>query len=163
MSGPNIYIPASYSQVLHVARNMREWDAREIWPMRRSKTPEDLASACVQSQVCGIVRLDRPVVAFGFQQAGVGKYQAWMFATDEWLGAALTLTKFARRKMVPHLFEELGANRVEARSMVGHDDAQAWMRSLGARDECVLEDYGYGREPYVLFSITRTTYEKEYL
>lgn len=160
MSSPEIYLHPSYSQILSVARDMREWDAAEIYPMLRSKTPEDLAAMSLAATITGIVRTDHPIICFGFNEAGPKFYNAFMFATDEYRDGILTLTRFARREMIPFLFEELGANRIEARSMLGHTSAQAWMRTLGAIDECEIIDRGENRETYIVFSITRTAYER---
>ena len=162
MSSPEIFMKPSYSQVVHVARHMRKWDAREIYPMRHSKKPEDLAEQVCKSTISGIVRTDRPIICFGFQEMGPKYFQAFMFATDEWRRGALTLTKFAKREMIPFIFEDLGANRVEARSLVGHLNAQDWMNALGAIEECDIPDRGEDRETYKLFAITKTSYESGY-
>ena len=160
---PEIILDPSYAQILTVARNMRAWDAAEIWPMHFTKRPEDLAARCMHSGIRGVVWCGRPIVAFGFFNAGPKYYQAWMFATDEWPRVALTLTRFARREMLPFLFDEQGANRIEARSLEGHVVAQDWMRALGAEDEGEIIDRGENRETYRLFALTRSKWEYVHL
>ena len=53
------------------------------------------------------------------------------------------MTKLIVRHIVPMLWE-VGAHRLEARSMEGHHDAQRWLEVIGARREGTLK--GYGRE-----------------
>ena len=81
---PEIYLNPSYTQILSVARDMREWDAAEIYPMVRSKEPEDLAAQLTGATISGIVRTDRPIIVFGFNENGPKFYNAFMFATDRY-------------------------------------------------------------------------------
>ena len=46
MSSVNI-IDARYPDVVEIARNMRELDAEEIWPVTSVETPEKLAVSTV--------------------------------------------------------------------------------------------------------------------
>ena len=98
----------SYSQILTVARNMREWDRREIFSMGVVRTPEDLSEHCLRSFYKGVLRTDHPVAAFGFSGNWDGYCQAWMFAAPDWAAGALALTKYARRSILPWLFFEAG-------------------------------------------------------
>lgn len=149
----------SYSQILTVARNMREWDRREIFSMGVVRTPEDLSEHCLRSFYKGVLRTDHPVAAFGFSGNWDGYCQAWMFAAPDWAAGALALTKYARRSILPWLFFEAGIRRIEARSMVGHVQAQKWMRILGATELCKLRDYGLNGEDYLLFELCRSDFE----
>ena len=82
-----------------------------------------------------------------------------MFDTDDWPNVALQTTLFARDHMLP-TFDDMGWNRVEARSIEGHDEAHAWLGVLGAKPEFAMPDYGIDRETFYLFAWRRSDFDR---
>lgn len=141
--------------VVYVARNMRERDRLEINATNRNEDPDDFAMRVVQyyGDFSGVAWDDRrPVACFGCTEAHPGVWEAWMFATDDLPGIGLELTRHLKKVMLPHLIA-LGAHRVEARSMAGHEDAHRWLKSLGAVQEARLRRYGKHGEDFILFRL----------
>lgn len=130
--------------VLYVARNMREWDKREIFATQLDDDPVNLAELSLAGgPVCWVVGLDQPIAAFGASLMWPGVWTLWLYATDDFGQIGLSVTKFIVRYMLPML-RDAGAHRLEARSMEGHMDAQMWLEVIGATREATLR--GYGRE-----------------
>lgn len=130
--------------VLFVARNMREWDRKEISATRWDDSPEALTEDCLRIGACGwVLGLERPIVAGGCWERWPGVFSMWMFATDEVRQIGLSMTKFVKRTIIPIVME--GAHRLDAHSMVGHEDAQAWLTTIGARREFPEPTRGYGK------------------
>ena len=130
--------------VLHVARNMRDWDRREIFATRPDDDVEVLAHAALNcGRIAWVSGLDEPIAAFGCAPMWPGVYSMWLFATDDFHQIRFSVTKLIVRTIVPMMIDA-GAHRLEARSMEGHTDAQRWLEVIGARREATLA--GYGRE-----------------
>lgn len=122
--------------VRHVARNMREWDRREIFATRPDDDPDTLAEHAL---LCGEIawvagRGDTPICAFGCAELWPGVWSMWLFATDDFGQIGFFVTKRIVRTIVPMLIEA-GAHRLECRSMEGHTDAQRWLEVIGAKRE----------------------------
>lgn len=148
-------LPLSHNDVLYVAQRMREWDRREIYATQWTDDPVDLTATVMAcgtfSWVCG---LDRPIAALGALPIWPGVWSVWMFGTDEVPRIGLSLTRFARRSMMAALLES-GAHRAECRSIEGHEDAQKWLESLGARREATHRMAGRNGETFHTYAWTR--------
>lgn len=144
------------ADLLYVADNMREWDAREIFATRWTDDRADLAAAVLACGEFGWVAGDGglPVAAFGASPSWNGVWQVWMFATDDWPKVALGVTRFIKKVMIPAL-EEVGCHRAECRSMEGHVVAHRWLEALGAHKESELKHYGRDGQTFYLYCWTR--------
>jgi len=150
-----LYQPTLES-VRYVAANMRAADAEEIWPLRFDKTPEGLATVVMSDPTyCWLVALERPIAVFGMFQVRPKAWTAFAFGTDEFSRVAGEMTKFLCRKVRPHLFGELGAQRVEAWSHANHTEAHKWLELLGASGEPDLE-YGPDGQTYIRYVMRRS-------
>lgn len=128
--------PATLEDLLYVARNMREWDRREIMATRWTDEPEALAIDCwTRSRpTAWTARRDEaspPVAAVGAVERWPHVWSVWMFATPWIADARLSLHRFVLRGIIPAL-RGSGARRADCMSMDGHTDAHAWLESLGA-------------------------------
>jgi hypothetical protein len=161
MSSVNI-IHARYPDVVEIARNMRELDAEEIWPVTSVQTPETLAVATVAGSGlkyvarCGAV----PVATWGASEVRPRVASVWMFATDRWPKVALSVTRHINRTVMPILMSA-GCVRAECWSHDNHHVAHRWLELLGAVREATVEDYGQNRVPYHCYSWTRTRLEDD--
>jgi hypothetical protein len=139
--------------VLPVVLSMREWDRREIYANRFDENPLKLADEAVaMGQNAGwVAGLEEPIAAFGCFEMWPGVWSMWLFATDDFPQIGLSVTKLITRQIVPTLWE-VGAHRLEARSMEGHHDAQRWLEVIGAEREGTLKGYGKGGEDFHVYT-----------
>ncbi len=154
-------VPAAYADVVYVARRMRQLDAEEIYPHWWNPTPENLAAASCQSKIKFVALLaGQPVVAFGGTERFPKVWSVWMFATDQWIKVALSVTKFVRRQMMVEInrYEPV---RLDCWSMDGHDTAHHWLEAFGFKREATVEDYSSAGKTYHCYSITSSRLERE--
>ncbi|MEP3248041.1 MAG: hypothetical protein ABJN40_06020 [Sneathiella sp.] len=140
--------PVNYSDALFIAKNMREWDRKEIYASRWNDDPHELAAECLSIGGFSWIAYDpEPIAIIGAVPLRPGVWNVFMFATDKFSKIAISLTKFAKNVMMPSLIAA-GAHRGECQSMAGHDDAHNWLEFLGAKRESTSEGYGRGREDF---------------
>ena len=140
--------------VLHIASNMRESDRAEIFATRWSASPIDLAEDLVRIPGPKWVAWDTvagPVATYGAMPMWPGVWSLYCFATDYFPQVAWYVTRHIRRVMMRSL-AIAGAHRAEARSIVSHTEAHAWLERLGAHREATLKGYGKGGEDFILFA-----------
>jgi hypothetical protein len=161
MSSGNV-IDARYADVVYVARNMRELDAEEIWPVTSARTPENLALGTVAGGGLKFVARygEVPVATWGASKIRPKVVSVWMFATDRWPKVALTVTRHIKKELIPALIDA-GTVRAECWTHSNHHVAHKWLGILGAVREATVEDYGQNRVPYHCYSWTRTRLEIE--
>ncbi len=142
---------------LFVCNNLREADRREIMATRWTDDIDALA-VDVHQAWCGplswsVLHEGRVVAICGAKEHWPGSWSVWLIATEEFPKVALGLTKVVKRRIMPHLME-LGARRVEARSIDGHDQAHRWLGALGGVQEARLRRYGRNGEDFLVFRWT---------
>lgn len=149
-------IEPTEAALLHVAENMRADDAREIFATRWSDYPDDVVRSILGTPWPRYVfAFDGfPTCAIGAMQLWPGMWSVWMFATDDWPRVALSVTKHARRVMMPDLVKA-GARRASCASLDTHHSAHRWLESLGAEFDATMPGYGKGGETFFLFSWER--------
>lgn len=154
-----LYRPTLES-VKFVAANMREADKEEIYPLRWEPTPDSLAHSVIAATPYAWLAVDgnTPVAAFGMHEARPKAWTAFAFGTDYFPKVAGEMTKFLCKMVRPHLFDELGARRVEAWSHGNHVQAHKWLEKLGAKGE-PDPDYGPNGETYVRYVMRRADWD----
>lgn len=147
--------PLNFPEVLHVARNMREWDAKEIYATRWTDDPAEVAADCMAAGKFSWLAYagDTPVAVVGAWPAHPGVWSVFMFATDDFNAVAFSLTKFIKRVMIPALVKT-GAHRAECHSIEGHEVAHRWLEFLGAKAEEPRKFYGRNRETFICYAWT---------
>ena len=155
-------IDARYPDVVEIARNLRELDAEEIWPVTHAQTPEALALATVAGNALKYVARygEASVATWGASEVRPRVASVWMFATDKWPKVALSVTRHINRTVMPILISS-GCVRAECWSHNNHHVAHRWLELLGATREATVEDYGQNRVPYHCYSWTQTRLEKD--
>jgi len=155
-------VPATYADVVFIARRLRADDYAEIMPLTWSRKPEDLALRTIASGGISTVALSGgvPVSVYGAAEIRPKFWTVWMFATDRWPEVALKVTRAITRDLTPE-FKRLGCSRAECWSIEGHDVAHRWLEVLGAVRECAAEDYGPDGNTYYCYSWTRSRLERE--
>lgn len=153
-----LYKP-TFESVRYVAANMRQADVEEIHPLRFDPSPDGIAATVMSDPAyCWLAADIMPVAVFGMFNVRPKTWYAFAFGTDYFPKVAGEITKFLIRKVKPHLFNDLGARRVEAWSHPNHHQAHAWLRLLGAEGTPDPE-YGPGGETYMHFVMRRGDFE----
>lgn len=146
------------ASVHYVAANMRAADREEIDPLRFDPSPESLAATVMSDPTyVWLAAAPDPIAVFGMFEVRPRAWTAFAFATDDFPKVAASVTKFLIRHVAPHLFNTLGAVRIEAHSHVNHAGAHRWLERLGAKGTLDPE-YGPNGESYVHFVCRRSDY-----
>lgn len=143
--------------VWDVVENMRERDKEEIYGLRQSEDPRfvvhDVMAMANFSWVAWLD--DMPQAVFGGGEVRPGVWSMFAFATDKFPRLALGLTRFAKKTVIPTLFNELGAHRLQCESHEKHASAHRWLKSLGADCEAVKRGFGKDGSNYLEFVILK--------
>lgn len=149
--------PQTPERLLHVVRNLREADRDEIYALREHRDPQRIvAEVMARAQFAWVMDWrGEPTVALGGTEMWPGVWSIHCFGTDNWSRLALPLTKFVRRTMLPTLFNQLHAHRLEADSLSTHTQAHRWMEICGARREAVRQARGRHGEDFFTYVVIR--------
>lgn len=155
-------VPATYADVVFIARRLREDDYAEIMPLTWTRKPEDLAVMSLADGGISTVALSggAPVSSYGAVEIRPKFWTVWMFATDRWPEVALKVTRAIKKDLIPDVYKR-GWNRAECWSVEDHHTAHAWLEVLGAIRECSAEDYGPNGKTYHCYSWTRSRFERQ--
>lgn len=143
----------------HVAHHMREWDRIEVFARRWSDDPESIVADVLHGGGLGfcwwVARVgDVPASAIGAIQVSPCVWAPWCIGTEDFARTALTLTRLAKRVIMPAV-RNAGGHRMEVQSIEGHVDAQRWLeRSFGARREGSHPRRGKGGETFHTYGVT---------
>lgn len=154
--------------MLHVAENMRDQDAREIFAVRRVEDRAALAyqlyAMRAQAWVFLVAGLDNSPNGEAFlgiwstDETG-GLASANLFATAEFPRLAAPLVRHVRRIVIPELLAR-GVRRVEARAMADYRTTRRFLRACGAVCEKPrMPDYGKNGEAFALYAWRRSDWE----
>ena len=149
--------PGSVRDITYVAANMRDADRREIFCQRADEDVRALAMTMsyVSPVHCYAAFEDcSPIAVFGASEQHPNMWTAWAFGTRRLRRAVPAITRFVRSRIAGALLD-CGANRVEVRSIAGHDIAHRWLETLGAEREALLRGFGKGGEDFVLYAWRR--------
>lgn len=146
--------PLSYDGVLHVARNLREWDRKEIFACSWHDKPDELAKRCMQLHTFSwLVRDELPTCVIGGVPMWPNVWSMWMYATDDFPRVATSVSKFAKRVIIPKLWASK-AHRLECYSLEGNP-SQTWLEWLGFQRAGVMRNYGKNRETFLHYELVR--------
>lgn len=141
--------PADRDSLIHILANLRQADREELQATRWDDDLTDLADTIARLPgLAWVGGLDgEPIAAIGTVPMWKGVWNVWMFATDRFPEIGLSLTRWAKRVMVPQLIE-VDAHRVECRAMASHTVARKWLEGFGGRCESTLKAYGRNGEDF---------------
>lgn len=151
--------PLTYEDALYVARRMRSEDRRELEAIRGALLMDErVAMDCSLALEYGGIGYvaywdDIPVATIGAIPVHYGVWSVYMFATEHLSKIGLGLTRWVKNSFVPGLVAA-GAHRLQCESIEGHDDAHAWMKTFGAKNEGALPKFGIGQETFYRFAWT---------
>lgn len=152
-----------HASVLYVVANMRAIDKHEIYNLRHHENPFHIVNEVMARPEMtwvawtagepSLLVAPKPAVVFGGIEAHPGVWQIHCFGTDDWPKLAIPLTRFVKRTMLPMLFGEFNAHRLEADSIASHVEAHRWMEICGAHREGVKKARGRDRSDYFTYVI----------
>lgn len=149
---------ADFNDVLAVADNMREADAKEIYATMHQEmcNPESLARfimSCADRGMAFVaVNSDKqPVAIFGAREKWPKVWSVFMFATDEFQSVGLEVTRFIKRRLI-RMIANTGAHRADCHSAADHVWAHRWLEMLGATRTHEEKKYGKGGEDFYCYA-----------
>lgn len=159
--------PATLRDLCYTASNAQDIDKREIIASGpRNMTEAGYLTHHLTETVGGVafcVWVDgNPEYAFGFTRQS--ELMPWLFSGWAW-GSKKTalcmpeMSRWAHGRLIPML-DELGAARIEARSIHDHHEAHRWLLWLGFKKEADLVDWGRDRARFVLFAWVRSEFDE---
>lgn len=153
MALPIQILPLSVRGVAAVAWRMRAEDWREVTAVVELEDPKIWAERIVPFSKFGAVVMwgGLATAALGAARLRPGVFEAWMFATPDWLQVAVATTRWARNVLAPALIKA-GAHRVQCQSIADHHVAHAWLASFGLEREAELPGWGKGGETFIQFA-----------
>jgi hypothetical protein len=144
--------PAEREHCDHIAANMRQLDAKEVWASSGLTPLGALVSSLAMSCVAWVALEDgEPVAMWGIGQhpdapkVGV----PWFLATDAVNRHPVTMVR-AGREMVA-LMDQLYDHLVQ---VVHHEqaDTSRWLEAIGFQRTDILEDYGIGQDTFYVYT-----------
>lgn len=134
----------SHETVLYVAKNMRAADSREIYATRWNDNPFTVVNDVMAYASFAWVgwHNEKPCAVGGAGELHPGVFTMFFFATDDLPKIGLLATRFIKKNVIPTLFGQMGARRLQCDSHQDHTGAHAWLKVLGFRQESVKEAYG---------------------
>jgi hypothetical protein len=147
----------THETVLHVARNMRAADKEEIYATRFEENPFLLTHDVMQFRSFSWVLWwnEKPCAVGGAGELWPGTFTMFMFATDDFPRIGLMATRFAKRTVIPTLFRDCNARRLQAHSHQNHGVAHKWLETLGFQREAVCSGYGRDGADFYQYALRR--------
>lgn len=142
---------STISALRHIFSNLRDCDQRELDACRYSSEPDDLADEYMRFQEFQWIAHvgNTPAAVVGARPMWPGVWLGYSFGTDDWPLVVLSLTKHIKRFIIPAI-GNFGAHRLQALSHGDHHSAHEWMRRLGFEKEAVLQEFGTGKEDFLV-------------
>ena len=150
----------SVDVVRKICQNLRARDRQEIFATKWTDDPEEVVAGVIASGAFRWAALvdGEPVALIGARPRWPGVWSMWAFGTDRWPEVVRTLTKHAKRFMMPALMNA-GAVRADCHALAEHTDARRWLERLGATAETELAAWGKNGQSFVCYVWTRKQLE----
>lgn len=134
----------THETVFHVVRHMRAADRQEIYATRWDENPFLLtADVMTHSNFAWVGwHADKPCAVGGAAALSPGVFSMFFFATDDLPRIGLLATRFSKKTVIPTLFGQMAARRLQCDSHEAHADAHRWLTALGFRREGVRKALG---------------------
>lgn len=145
----------THATVFHVVT--RAVDIQEVSLLAGGYDPFRITNAAMGYANFGWVAWgeDEPIAVFGGLPVHAGVWQMFLMTTREFPKVALGLTKFAKRTVVPKLFGEIGAHRLQCDLHEKHTFVHRWVEGFGAKREGVMEGYAPDGAAYYRYVLSK--------
>ncbi len=149
--------PLSSGGLMHVALNMRDADAAEIFALRFDDDRARIATEAKAFSRFGALAYDgaTPVAAIGAAEVTPGCFEMWLFATDAWPVVARAVARHAFGRLIPALLAA-GGRRGQCLSLSTRLDAHRFLERLGFLREGELRARGRNGETFFLYAWRRS-------
>ena len=98
----------------------------------------------------------QPTAVFGAAPAGIdGIWSTFLLTTPDFGKIALPLTRFVKKGVIPVLFGELRARRLQADLHEKHVHIHRWVKTLGAKEEGPMAQWSPDGSTYLRFALCR--------
>lgn len=146
LSGPFSIQPLSFEAACFVAWRMRDIDRREISSTMKLLAPDEFAKNFTNICKFGFVVVGvNPIAVFGINEVWPGRFEAMMFATNDWPHVALSAAREIKRVLIPKIKAaglKLGFCFVEATNK----QALRWAKYLGFSEQTEIAAWGKNDE-----------------
>lgn len=151
-----MFAEPSFAEIHYVCQRMRERSRQEMFMRWPNDDPTDLAGFYFQKRgfMWAGYHDGVPAAIIGGYPIAEGVWTLFGFGTDAYARILSTVTKHARRFMMPAI-ENAGATRAGCISPVDHVDTHRWLKWLGAKEEQTLPAYGKNGEDCIVFAWTK--------
>lgn len=145
-----------FEDMLEITSNLRARDREELFATEYGEDPAALARQAVASGAFrwGAYLEGEPVAAIGALPRWPNVWTMWAYGTDDWPKVVISVTRHARRFMLPAIVNS-GAHRADAVALASHTDARQWLEYLGAEEEHTLDGWGKNGQTFVSYVWTR--------
>jgi hypothetical protein len=147
------HVPVTEEAVSYLVHHMREEDWAEIFALRWDDDADALAEDIMHyaGDMTRVWRVDgQPATILGAHPIRPNVWRCWGFGTEQWPLAVVSMTRHARRFIVPALLRG-GVHRIEACAAASHVSARKWLESCGGVLEGTHYRMGRGGEDYVTY------------
>lgn len=146
-------VPCELENIRRVVQNLRPRDREELFALRWNDNEDELVQEihgyAGAMSVCWTVD-GEPVSLQGVAPVRPGVWQVWCFGTLSWNRVLLSMTKHARRFIIPALLRA-NFHRAQAFALASHTDARKWIEALGGRYEALHPGTGRNGEDFVTY------------
>lgn len=144
-----------HAAVLHVVA--RAHDLEEVYTLNGHRNPFIVMNGIMAhaSFAWLVWDGDEPCTVFGAAPGNAGVYKAFLLTTDRFPKIALPLTRFVKRTVIPTLFGDLNAHRLEADLHEKHTHIHRWVEALGAERESVRKQLAPDGSDYFHYALLR--------
>jgi uncharacterized protein (DUF2237 family) len=146
-------VPAEHERMAYIIRNLRPIDREELFAVRWDDDEDkflDYIMAYAGAMTVVWERDGLPVSAQGVVPLRPGVVELWCFGTMRWSSVLLSMTKHAKRFIVPAL-ARAGIHRAEAHPLVSNLLARHWIERMGGRLESIQRGAGRSGEDYATY------------
>lgn len=145
-------LPADEFSCAHVARNLRELDAKEAFALRPHSDPILLGQELNALPFKWVISHEtRPAAILGYYEMWPGVFSLFLFTTADFPKVVLKFSRFVRHMVIPHLYDS-GAHRAEVRVLSEYTGAKRLLAALGAKNEGRVRRFGRNGEDFDVFS-----------
>lgn len=100
-----------------------------------SRDPREIVDTVMVQEAVVAWHDDQPVAVLGVFETEPGEWTMYCFHTEHFGKVITGLTRFIKRFLIPGLFDERGARRIEGSSPVKNIAIHRWMELCGAKRE----------------------------
>lgn len=136
-----------------IVANLRQRDREEIFALRWDDDEKKFVNELLPfagAMTWAWWRDGVPVALQGAWPVRPGVWSCWAFGTQDWPRVVLSMTRHARRFIIPALLRAR-FHRAEAVALAAHTDSRRWIMALGAREEGFRRGFGRNGEDYVCY------------